>query len=150
MVTITLHCPRLRDAKLSYAMATRRRAQTAVSLPCVRTAKPRDPHSQRLDCKLAARRSCTQAQERSSLRGLTRTFGVSRTTVSNWIKKKELNFLPYVQPCSPRIPRIPLPRRWNWMNGWLVCAQKSQGDLGVDCPVPQDTTGRRLCSGGSE
>jgi hypothetical protein len=28
-----------------------------------------------------------QAQERSSLRGLTRTFGVSRTTVSNWIKK---------------------------------------------------------------
>ena len=27
-------------------------------------------------------------QERSSLRGLTRTFGVSRTTVSTWIKKK--------------------------------------------------------------
>jgi len=27
-------------------------------------------------------------QERSSLRGLVRTFGVSRTTVSNWIKKK--------------------------------------------------------------
>ena len=27
-------------------------------------------------------------QERSSLRGLTRTFGVSRTTVSSWIKKK--------------------------------------------------------------
>jgi transposase-like protein len=28
------------------------------------------------------------SQERSSLRGLTRTFGVSRTTVSKWIKKK--------------------------------------------------------------
>lgn len=27
-------------------------------------------------------------QERSSLRGLTRIFGVSRTTVSTWIKKK--------------------------------------------------------------
>ena len=27
-------------------------------------------------------------QERSSLRGLTRTFGVSRTTVSSWIIKK--------------------------------------------------------------
>lgn len=26
-------------------------------------------------------------QERSSLRGLTRTFGVSRTTVSKWLKK---------------------------------------------------------------
>lgn len=27
-------------------------------------------------------------QERSSLRGLVRTFGVSRTTVTSWIKKK--------------------------------------------------------------
>ncbi|TMC14592.1 MAG: IS1 family transposase [Chloroflexi bacterium] len=27
-------------------------------------------------------------QERSSLRGLTRTFGVARNTVSKWIKKK--------------------------------------------------------------
>ena len=27
-------------------------------------------------------------QERSSLRGLARTFGVSRTTVSYWVKKK--------------------------------------------------------------
>ena len=27
-------------------------------------------------------------QERSSLRGLSRTFGVSRNTVSKWIKKK--------------------------------------------------------------
>ena len=27
-------------------------------------------------------------QERSSLRGLTRTFGVSRQTVSTWLKKK--------------------------------------------------------------
>lgn len=26
-------------------------------------------------------------QERSSLRGLTRTFGVSRTTVTKWLKK---------------------------------------------------------------
>jgi hypothetical protein len=32
--------------------------------------------------------------ERSSLRGLTRTFGVSRTTVSSWIKKKVLNSPP--------------------------------------------------------
>ena len=39
-------------------------------------------------------------QERSSLRGLTRTFGVYRATVSSWIKKKELSFHPYIQPCS--------------------------------------------------
>ncbi len=29
-------------------------------------------------------------QERSSLRGLERTFGVSRTTVTNWLKKRAL------------------------------------------------------------
>ncbi|GAC1403034.1 MAG: hypothetical protein NVSMB56_18010 [Pyrinomonadaceae bacterium] len=28
-------------------------------------------------------------QERSSLRGLTRTFGVSRNTVSGWLKEKK-------------------------------------------------------------
>ncbi len=28
------------------------------------------------------------SQERTSLRGLTRTFGVSRTTVLSWLKKK--------------------------------------------------------------
>jgi transposase-like protein len=33
-------------------------------------------------------------QERSSLRGLTRTFGVSRTTVTTWIKKKWRSSLP--------------------------------------------------------
>ena len=30
-------------------------------------------------------------QERSSLRGLTRIFGVSRNTVSNWLKKSTKN-----------------------------------------------------------
>ena len=30
-------------------------------------------------------------QERSSLRGLTRTFGVARNTVKDWLKKKEPN-----------------------------------------------------------
>ena len=60
----------------------------------------------------------------SLLRGLRSTFGVSRTTVSIWIKKKELSFRLCVPPCSPRSQRIPLPRCWNWTNGWLVCAQK--------------------------
>jgi transposase-like protein len=34
--------------------------------------------------------------ERSSLRGLTRTFGVSRNTVSSWLKKSR---------CAPRVER---------------------------------------------
>ena len=32
-------------------------------------------------------------QERSSLRGLTRTFGVARNTVCNWLKKRPQNCL---------------------------------------------------------
>jgi transposase-like protein len=31
------------------------------------------------------------SQERSSLRGVERTFGVNRATVSIWIKKKQIN-----------------------------------------------------------
>ena len=33
-------------------------------------------------------------QERSSLRGLTRTFGVARNTVSKWLKKRPQSCLP--------------------------------------------------------
>ena len=33
-------------------------------------------------------------QERGSLRGLTRIFGVARNTVKDWLKKKERNSLP--------------------------------------------------------
>jgi len=72
-------------------------------------------------------------QERSSLRGLTRTFGVSRATVSSWIKKKERNFLPYRQPCSPQTQRIPLPRHWNWMNCGRLCSKK-RTTLGFGSP----------------
>jgi transposase-like protein len=31
------------------------------------------------------------SQERSSLRGLQRTFGVDRHTINDWIKKKQMN-----------------------------------------------------------
>ena len=49
-------------------------------------------------------------QERSSLRGLTRTFGVSRPTVSTLDQKKGAQLPPLRLPCSPLIQRIPLPR----------------------------------------
>src|SRR6266478_1641338 len=29
-----------------------------------------------------------------------------------------------MQPCSPRIQRIPLPRPWNWTNCGRVCSKK--------------------------
>ncbi len=61
-----------------------------------------------------------QAQERSSLRGLTRTFGVSRTTVSNWIKKGAQ--LPPLQttplapdPEDPTSTILELDELWIWI-----------------------------------
>jgi transposase-like protein len=85
MVTITLHCP-----------------------PCGSDALVRDGHAtggkQKYRCHACGRRSRENptpnaysearreeilhaSQERSRLRGLTRTFGVSRATVSTWLKK---------------------------------------------------------------
>ncbi len=72
MVTVILHCPH-----------------------CGSEALVRDGHApngkQKYRCHGCGRRSRENPnayQERSSLRGLTRTFGVSRATVSSWIKKK--------------------------------------------------------------
>jgi transposase-like protein len=78
-------------------------------------------------------------QERSSLRGLTRTFGVSRATVSSWIKKKERNFLPYAQPCSPRTQRIPLSPPWNLMSCGCLCSKKrTTPGFGLPCAAKRD------------
>lgn len=72
-------------------------------------------------------------QERSSLRGLTRTFGISRTTVSNWIKKKSLNFPHSTPPCSLQIQMTPWQRREKWMNGGHLCSKKRM-TLGFGSP----------------
>ena len=72
-------------------------------------------------------------QERSSLRGLTRTFGISRTTVSSWIKKKSLNFHLSTPLCFLQTQRIPLPRRWNWTNSGPLCSKK-RTTLGCGLP----------------
>ena len=43
-------------------------------------------------------------QERSSLRGLSRTFGVSRTTVTKWLKKNQDISATQRHPASPGAP----------------------------------------------
>jgi hypothetical protein len=122
MVTITLSC-----------------------LPCRSEALVRDGHApngkQKYRCHACGRRSRENptpnaypetrreeilhaSQERSSLRGLTRTFGVSGATVSSWMKKKELSFLLYGPPCSLPTQRMPLPRLWNSMNCGRLCFKK--------------------------
>ncbi len=86
MVTITLHCPRCGSDALvrdeHAPMASRSFAVTPAGAAAARTRLP-TPRLQ------ARREEIVHAyQERSSLRGLTRTFGVSRATVSSWIKKR--------------------------------------------------------------
>ena len=145
MVTITLHCPHCESDALvrnGHACNGKQRYRCRA---CGRQSRENPtphayPESRREEILHAS-------QERSSLRGLTRTFGVSGTTVSRWIKKKEFSFHLYVQPWSSPTQQIPLPRRWNWTNGWLVCVQKSTRLLDLDGLVPQDAAGGGLCGG---
>jgi len=96
MITITLHCPHCgSDALVRDGMPSKGNRRIAVMPVGVAAARILPPMP---IPKLAARRSCMPLKNASLLRGLTRTFGVSRATVSSWITKKELSFLPCLQP----------------------------------------------------
>src|SRR5712691_7358224 len=85
MVTITLHCPHCQSEALVPNGHARNGKQLYRCRACGRQSRENPtPHVY----PEARREEILHAyQERSSLRGLTRTFGVSRTTVSGWIKK---------------------------------------------------------------
>lgn len=85
MVTITLRCPYCRSERLVKYGITPNGKQRYRCQACGR---------QHRECpgsnaySEAARAMILRAyEERSSLRGLSRTFGVSRNTVSGWLKK---------------------------------------------------------------
>ncbi len=86
MVTITLHCSHCQiDALVRNGHAPNGK-QLYRCRACGRQSRENPPPHAYPE---ARREEILHAyQERSSLRGLTRTFGVSRTTVSSWIKKK--------------------------------------------------------------
>jgi transposase-like protein len=107
MITITLHCPHCgSDALVCDGHAPNGKQKDRCHACGRRSRENPAPHAY----PEARREEILHAsQERSSLRGLTRTFGVSRATVSSWITKKELSFLPCLQPYSPWTQRIPLP-----------------------------------------
>jgi transposase-like protein len=86
MVTITVHClTERRDALVRNGHAPNGK-QLYRCRACGRQSRENPtPHAY----PQARREEILRAyQEPSSLRGLTRTFGISRTTVSAWIKKK--------------------------------------------------------------
>jgi transposase-like protein len=85
MITITLHCPHCQSDTLVRNGHAPNGKQLYRCCACGRQSRENPtPHA-----SSEARREVIlhTYQERSSLRGLTRTFGVSRTTVSSWIKK---------------------------------------------------------------
>jgi CheY-like chemotaxis protein len=59
---------------------------------------------------------------------------------------EEILISPFGTTLVSPIQRMPLPPRLNWMNGWLICAQKGQPSQGMDSLVPQDTTSDGLCA----
>src|SRR2546423_9607080 len=149
MVTIILHCPHGQSEALvrdGHAQS----AQAEGSLSRLWAPQPRE--SPPMPLKNASREEMLHAsQEREPLtRPHAHGSRVSRPTVSSWIKKKALSFLLDVPLCSPRVQRIPLPPRWKWPNGWLVCAQTSARLLDVDRSVPKEPSSGRLCRRRSE
>ena len=73
-------------------------------------------------------------QERSSLRGLTRTFGVARQTVSKWLSE-EADELPDQPPLEPSEPDDVL----ELDEVWSFVGSKKQ-TLGLDSPVSAHPT----------
>ena len=131
MVTIPLHCPYCQ----SEALGRNGHAPNGKQLYRCRTCGRQSRENPTPHASPQARRQeiLHASQERSRVRGLTRTFGVSRTTVSKWIKKKSLSFRRYLPPWSPPIQRIPLPRRSNSMNCGPLCSKKR---MSPGCGLP--------------
>ena len=86
MITITLSCPHCQsDQLIKYGHAPNGKQKYRCQACGRQSRQDPTPHAY----AAAERETILRAyEERSSLRGLTRTFGVSRTTVSAWLKKK--------------------------------------------------------------
>jgi transposase-like protein len=86
MVTITLHRPHCQSDTLVRNDHAPNGKQVYRCRSCGRQSRENPtPHAYPEACR---EELLSAYQERSRLRGLTRTFGVSRTAVSTWIKKK--------------------------------------------------------------
>jgi transposase-like protein len=91
-VTITLHCPHFDSEALVRDGHAPNGKQKYRCHGCGRRSRENPTPNAYLPVR---REEILYAyQERSSLRGLVRTFGASRTTLSSWIKKMSLHFLP--------------------------------------------------------
>lgn len=89
MIRITLLCHHCKNQDIVRNGVAKNGKQRYLCKGCGRTSRdnpsPNGYSAQRREEILRA------YQERSSLRGLTRTFGVSRTTVIGWLKKNRMS-----------------------------------------------------------
>jgi transposase-like protein len=86
MVTVTVKCRHCGSDNLLRNGLTRNGKQRYHCKDCNRSSRD---NPQPIGYSEAERLEILRAyEERSSLRGLTRTFGVARNTVSSWLKKK--------------------------------------------------------------
>ena len=92
MVTITLLCPYCKSEKLVRNGHAPNEKQRYFCHECKRYSRE-NPSSQGYT-EERKEEILRAYQERSSLRGLERTFGVSRYSVAKWLKKKQRNCLP--------------------------------------------------------
>jgi transposase-like protein len=92
MVTLLVSCPHCQSTELVRHGATADGRPRYLCRACGRrsTADPR-PNGYTAEQRELILRAY---QERSSLRGLSRTFGISRNTVTSWLKKKSLRCRP--------------------------------------------------------
>jgi len=92
MITMTLKCYHCGSENLVRNGRTRNGKQRYLCHACGRTSREQ-PSSNAYPAE--RREEILRAyQERSSLRGLSRTFGVSRNTVSSWLQKSTANCQP--------------------------------------------------------
>jgi len=83
--------------------------------------------------------------ERSSMRGIQRTFGVSRPTLASWIKKRRNQSETWRHPFACWARRYSR-SRWNV----VICLSKVEQTLDLDGDVPSNTSNRGLCHRGSQ
>ena len=86
MITITLKCSHCQSENISRDGRTPKGKQRYRCKDCGRVS--RDHPEPRGYSEAEKEQILSAYQERSSLRGLERVFGVSRKTVSAWLKKK--------------------------------------------------------------
>ncbi|MBA3714448.1 MAG: IS1 family transposase [Pyrinomonadaceae bacterium] len=85
MVNITLTCYHCGSANLVRNGLTRHHKQRYHGNDCGRSNREQPPPHGYPEAERAT--ILAASDERSSLRGLTRTFGVSRNTVADWLKR---------------------------------------------------------------